>query len=158
MPRVPVCWGNPTEGALLLWLHAQAQDYRTLREGSKALLELPFATERKYMAAVVESGVLPGRRVLYVKGAPEIVRALCTQAVGDESVETLNETPLGLPAPSHAHIGIRLSDLEGDEKVIDAERGVVAERLVYLAPWPFLTLFAQMFPRPWKNVSQPASM
>ena len=25
--------GNPTEGALLLWLHAQGTDYRTLREG-----------------------------------------------------------------------------------------------------------------------------
>ena len=118
--------------ATLLWLHAQAQDYRTLREGSKALLELPFATERKYMAAVVESGVLPGRRVLYVKGAPEIVRALCTQAVGDESVETLNERLLGYQRQAMRTLGFAYQILEGDEKVIDAERGVVAERLVYL--------------------------
>ena len=128
----PSVLGNPTEGALLLWLHAQAQDYRTLREGSKALLELPFATERKYMAAVVESGVLPGRRVLYVKGAPEIVRALCTQAVGDESVETLNERLLGYQRQAMRTLGFAYQILEGDEKVIDAERGVVAERLVYL--------------------------
>ena len=103
-----------------------------LREGSKALLELPFATERKYMAAVVESGVLPGRRVLYVKGAPEIVRALCTQAVGDESVETLNERLLGYQRQAMRTLGFAYQILEGDEKVIDAERGVVAERLVYL--------------------------
>ena len=128
----PCVLGNPTEGALLLWLHAQAQDYRTLREESKALLELPFATERKYMAAVVESGVLSGRRVLYVKGAPEIVRALCTQAVGDESVETLNERLLGYQRQAMRTLGFAYQILEGDEKVIDAERGVVAERLVYL--------------------------
>ena len=128
----PSVLGNPTEGALLLWLHAQAQDYRTLREGSKALRELPFATERKYMAAVVESGVLPGRRVLFVKGAPEIVRALCTQAVGDESVETLNERLLGYQRQAMRTLGFAYQVLEGDEKVIDAERGVVAERLVYL--------------------------
>jgi len=91
----PSVLGNPTEGALLLWLHSQSRDYRTLREASKTLVELPFATERKYMAAVVESGVLDGRRVLYVKGAPEIVRSLCAKAVGDESVETLNERLLG---------------------------------------------------------------
>ena len=39
--------------------------------------------------------MLDGRRVLYVKGAPEIVRSLCVKAVGDESVETLNERLLG---------------------------------------------------------------
>ena len=84
------------------------------------------------MAAVVESGVLPGRRVLYVKGAPEIVRALCTQAVGDESVETLNERLLGYQRQAMRTLGFAYQILEGDEKVIDAERGVVAERLVYL--------------------------
>ena len=39
--------------------------------------------------------MLDGRRVRYVKGAPEIVRSLCAKAVGDESVETLNERLLG---------------------------------------------------------------
>ena len=128
----PSVLGNPTEGALLLWLHSQSRDYRTLREASKTLVELPFATERKYMAAVVESGVLDGRRVLYVKGAPEIVRSLCAKAVGDESVETLNERLLGYQRQAMRTLGFAYQVLEGDEQAIDDERGVVANDLTYL--------------------------
>ena len=66
--------GNPTEAALLLWLDKQGADYLSLRENAKVLSRLTFSTERKYMATVVESPLL-GKRVLYVKGAPEIVLA-----------------------------------------------------------------------------------
>ena len=66
--------GNPTEAALLLWLDKQGGDYLPLRENAKVLSRLTFSTERKYMATVVESPLL-GKRVLYVKGAPEIVLA-----------------------------------------------------------------------------------
>ena len=66
--------GNPTEAALLLWLDKQGADYLPLRENAKVLSRLTFSTERKYMATVVESPLL-GKRVLYVKGAPEIVLA-----------------------------------------------------------------------------------
>lgn len=128
----PSVLGNPTEGALLLWLHSQSRDYRTLREASKTLVELPFATERKYMAAVVESGVLDGRRVLYVKGAPEIVRSLCVKAVGDESIETLNERLLGYQRQTMRTLGFAYQVLEGDEQAIDDERGVVAKDLTYM--------------------------
>ena len=60
--------GNPTEGALLLWLHNNNVDYRELREDATILAELPFSTERKYMATVVESSLLPQKKILYVKG------------------------------------------------------------------------------------------
>ena len=56
--------GNPTEGALLLWLYSNGVDYRTIRETTKEVEELPFSTERKYMATHVESAALPGKRVL----------------------------------------------------------------------------------------------
>ncbi len=76
----PAVLGNPTEGALLLWLHDQGVDYRTIRQQARTLAELPFSTERKYMATVVESTAKKGQRILYVKGAPEIVFALCQTA------------------------------------------------------------------------------
>ncbi|WP_300814708.1 calcium-translocating P-type ATPase, PMCA-type [uncultured Bacteroides sp.] len=68
--------GNPTEVALLLWLDAQGKDCMALREAAPVLSQLTFSTERKYMATLVDSPLL-GRRVLYVKGAPEVVMARC---------------------------------------------------------------------------------
>lgn len=79
-PNHPQILGNPTEGALLLWQGKQGVDYRQLREGVKTIAEVPFSTERKYMATVVESAAMPGKKVLYVKGAPEIVFGLCKEA------------------------------------------------------------------------------
>ena len=68
--------GNPTEGALLEWLRRGGEDYAALREGAESEARLTFTTERKYMATIIRSGV-SGRRILCVKGAPEIVRAMC---------------------------------------------------------------------------------
>ena len=68
--------GNPTEVALLLWLNEQGMDYISLRNQAKTVNQLTFSTERKYMATLVDSSVL-NTRVLYVKGAPEIVMGKC---------------------------------------------------------------------------------
>ena len=66
--------GNPTEAALLLWLNSQNENYLEIRESAPIVSQLTFSTERKYMATVVKSPLL-GKKVLYVKGAPEIVLA-----------------------------------------------------------------------------------
>ncbi len=68
--------GNPTEGALLFWLHKNGINYLPIREDVEIIDRLPFTTELKYMATIVESRVL-GKRVVYVKGAPEIIMGLC---------------------------------------------------------------------------------
>ncbi|MDR2119649.1 MAG: HAD-IC family P-type ATPase, partial [Tannerella sp.] len=68
--------GNPTEGALLLWLHDNGVNYLPLREEAEVVEQLTFSTERKYMATIVNSPLLK-KKVLYVKGAPEIVLDLC---------------------------------------------------------------------------------
>ena len=87
-PAKPQVLGNPTEGALLLWLHGQGVDYRSLREQAEMVAEVPFSTERKYMATLVESPRLQGKRVLYIKGAPEIVFDLCAKStVSREELE-----------------------------------------------------------------------
>ena len=69
--------GNPTEGALLLWLDAQGVNYLDLRESLEAIDRIQFSTERKYMATIVRSAVA-GKPVLYVKGAPDILMNMCS--------------------------------------------------------------------------------
>ena len=75
----PNVLGNPTEGALLLWLYGKGVNYLPIREENEVLQQLTFSTERKYMATLVQSVVL-GKSVLYVKGAPEIVMTFCHNA------------------------------------------------------------------------------
>ncbi len=89
----PSVLGNPTEGALLLWLRQNGVDYRPLREEAKVVRELPFTTERKYMATVIaEPG---GGERLFVKGAPEIVLAMSDSVNGGVERAKINEQLLG---------------------------------------------------------------
>ena len=74
--------GNPTEAALLLWLNTQNINYLVEREKTPVVDQLTFSTERKYMATLVQSPVI-GKRVLYVKGAPEIVLSKCREVILD---------------------------------------------------------------------------
>lgn len=74
--------GNPTEVALLLWLNSQGRNYLELREHARILDQLTFSTERKFMATLVESPII-GKKVLYIKGAPEIVLGKCKEVVLD---------------------------------------------------------------------------
>lgn len=86
----PKALGNPTEGALLLRLHADGIDHTALSDAAPRLEELPFTTERKFMATVVKSSVTGGP-VLYVKGAPEIVLSLCDRIAGGRTPAQINE-------------------------------------------------------------------
>jgi hypothetical protein len=74
--------GNPTEGALLLWLSEQHHDYEALRSAAAVVDQIPFSTERKYMATLVQSSV-DGQWHIYLKGASEILFHFCPQL--DES-------------------------------------------------------------------------
>ena len=69
--------GNPTEIALLLWMQSQGQNYLALRNAAAVVDQLPFSTERKFMATLVNSAYAPGKRILYLKGAPEIIAKKC---------------------------------------------------------------------------------
>ena len=79
-PDNPVALGNPTEGALLQWLHDAGWDYMTSREECDVLAQMPFSTMTKFMATVIKSTT--GKRLLLLKGAPEILMRLCGSVVG----------------------------------------------------------------------------
>lgn len=75
--------GNPTEAALLLWLNDKKINYLELREDATITEQLTFSTERKFMATIVDSPLL-SKKVLYVKGAPEIVLAKCNDVLYED--------------------------------------------------------------------------
>lgn len=89
-PEKPVALGNPTEGALLLWLRDQGLDYQTMRDEVEVIDELPFSTERKYMATLVRSTAVEGKKFLYIKGATDIIRHFCSEIAGNHSWDDIN--------------------------------------------------------------------
>lgn len=86
----PAPIGNPTEASLLLWMAASGYDYRDIRAAATVVDTLPFSTERKFMATVAHSP-LTGQRMLYVKGAPEIVMALCSKIAPGLTRESIGQ-------------------------------------------------------------------
>ena len=69
--------GNPTEGALLLWMRDAGVDYAEKRTAVEVLDVIPFSTERKYMSTTVRSLAMNGETVTHLKGAPEVVMSMC---------------------------------------------------------------------------------
>ena len=76
--------GNPTEGALLMWLGICGVNYTEIRDRYKVVEQQPFSTMTKYMSTTVEDRAT-GKRWRFVKGAPEIVMSMCKQIAGDVS-------------------------------------------------------------------------
>lgn len=120
--------GNPTEGALILWLRERGIDYRVLRSNASVVEELPFTTERKYMATVVKSA--SGERILYVKGAPEIVFDLCKNTAG-VSKQEVDAQLLEYQNQAMRTLGFAYQILTDSDKTIDDGR-IVADNLTFL--------------------------
>ncbi len=127
----PVVLGNPKEGALLLWLREKGIDYRELKEHATILEELPFSTERKYMATVVESVQLGGKKILYVKGAPEIVRSLCRHIERNVSADDMDRQLADFQCRAMRTLGFAYQVLEEGDIAISDNR-VIADRLVFM--------------------------
>lgn len=114
----PVVLGNPTEGAMLLWLEGKGYDYLSMRNDAEVLYEIPFTTERKFMATEVVSGVDSKRR-LYVKGAPGIVRAMCDSGIaGGVSTDEVKDIIEGYQSQAMRTLALAVADLEGDDEGI----------------------------------------
>ena len=124
----PQVLGNPTEGALLLWLREQGADYAALRDKTVRIEELPFTTERKYMATVVRSA--SGKTMLYVKGAPEIVVAMCGDTVGVGKTE-IDAQLREYQSQAMRTLGFAYKTLAEGESAIDGGK-VVADGLIFM--------------------------
>lgn len=83
--------GNPTEVALLKWMHKNGPDYDVYRREAVEVKQTPFSTETKYMQtiAVMQEGETPIR---FIKGAPEIVLKMCDSIAGNQTKEHIEDT------------------------------------------------------------------
>ncbi|BFM40022.1 cation-translocating P-type ATPase [Synechocystis sp. LKSZ1] len=88
--------GDPTEGALLT-LAAKAGLYReVLGENMPRRAEIPFSSERKRMAVIVEKASATGHHLVFSKGSPEILLEACRYQQSDATPTEL--TPEGRQA------------------------------------------------------------
>lgn len=127
--KEPKAIGNPTEGALLLWLLKKGVNYLELKSGVTLVEELPFSTERKYMATVVRS--TKGKETLYVKGAPEIIFGLCRNYPDGVSKEGIDSLLLSYQNQAMRTLGFAYQELKpGDKTIRDGK--VVADNLTFL--------------------------
>ncbi|MBI5904918.1 MAG: calcium-translocating P-type ATPase, PMCA-type [Deltaproteobacteria bacterium] len=128
--------GNPTEGALLLWLEENGVDYLPVRERFRVARQWPFSTERKFMGTLGVSAVT-GTAVLYAKGAPEIVLSRCSRVmtprgpepIGDATA-AIEEALAGFQAAGMRSLGLAFRDAPEDAAGMGLSRA--ATDLVWL--------------------------
>lgn len=114
--------GNPTEGALLLWLYDNGVNYLNIREYVDIVERLPFSTELKYMATVVKSSAI-GKKMLYVKGAPEIIMSFTGLAATEK--EAISETLSQYQSRAMRTLGFAYKELaEGEDVFFDGKLNV----------------------------------
>jgi len=82
-----VCFGDPTEGALLVAAMKAGMDVSQLKESYPRVAELPFDSARKRMTTIHRTP--EGELVAYVKGAPEILMERSNGLLVGDSVRTV---------------------------------------------------------------------
>ena len=114
--------GNPTEGALLLWLHTNNVNYLDIRESLPVIDRLQFTTELKYMATIVNSEVT-GKRIVYVKGAPDILMGLCK--ISDEERGMYNDRLAEYQSHANRTLAFAYKELnDSDDVFTDGELNI----------------------------------
>ena len=132
--------GNPTEGALLLWLYNQGVNYYDYREDMKLLYQVPFSTKYKFMATIVDSKTF-NKPMFYVKGAPEIILAHCNKIATENGIvdiepyrETIENQLYTYSSKAMRTLALAYKEADSDEQSFDSRTdNLVAENFVFLA-------------------------
>ncbi len=79
--------GDPTEGALVVTAAKTGMHIREIRLENPRVEEIPFSSERKRMTTIHQ--MEDGKRLAFIKGAPEIVLDRCTHILEDGGMKAL---------------------------------------------------------------------
>lgn len=78
--------GDPTEGALIVAARKAGLDAETMAARYPRIAEIPFSSERKRMSTIHTDAGQPDHLLLFSKGAPDVLLALCShELVGDQA-------------------------------------------------------------------------
>lgn len=116
--------GNPTEVALLKWMHKNGPDYDVYRKNAFDVKQIPFSTDTKYMetTAVVQEGEAPIR---FIKGAPEIVLAMCDRIAGNQTNEHIQDVLTSYQRKAMRTLGFAYKVIDENEGTPTIFLGVV---------------------------------
>ena len=131
--------GNPTEGAMLLWLHNQGVNYLDYREKVKLYQQVPFSTKYKFMASVVESPSF-NKPMFYVKGAPEIILKHCNRIRTESGVVDIETYRKDIENQLYAYnckamrtLVLAYKDADPNEQSFDRKTDdLIADNLIFL--------------------------
>ncbi|MFQ5441864.1 MAG: cation-translocating P-type ATPase [Thermodesulfobacteriota bacterium] len=107
--------GDPTEGALIVSAFKAGLNCEDERSNYHQVAMLPFESELGYMATLHED---KGKRVIFVKGAPERVLDMCTRGTDGENLERAEILQV---AENFAKSGLRVLAMAYREASADME-------------------------------------
>ncbi len=81
--------GDPTEGALVVAAVKAGCHETEVRLENPRIEEIPFSSERKRMTTIHQ--MADGKRMAFVKGAPEVVLERCSHILGNDGMGELGE-------------------------------------------------------------------
>ena len=104
--------GNPTEGALLMWLQQEKGiSYLSLREETPVLDRKSFSSITKSMETAIPEE--SGGSILLVKGAPEIILSRCDSMPEGVTEEDIRDTLLGWQQKAMRTLGFAIQRTDG---------------------------------------------
>jgi Ca2+-transporting ATPase len=132
--------GNPSEGALLLWLREHREvKYDGIRDGAKVVSQLPFSTEYKFMATLLQTSASGANR-LHVKGAPDIIIQRCTHIASENGPVLLSDEAraeilaeiAGFQARAMRSLGFAIRDSQTSTDSTSRDLQAMATQLTWL--------------------------
>ncbi len=124
--------GNPTEVALLKWMHKNGPDYDVYRDNAVYLHQEPFSTETKRMISTV---ILNNdeQPIRFIKGAPEVVLGMCDRIAGDGTTEEVQNALAGYQKRAMRTLAFAYQPLPAEGNAVEAHNDTIFLGVVGIA-------------------------